>query len=89
MVLGLAPLTPSPGQQARDRSIVVVPPVVVFDLRRVRPNSVSLAWRSASRAIIAWSRPQTLVDTEYDDRHPTILPLDDSRPVIAVIKQNI
>lgn len=26
---------------------------------------------------LTWSKPQTLVDTECDDRHPTILELDD------------
>ena len=28
---------------------------------------------------LTWSKPETLIDTEHDDRHPTIIELDDGR----------
>ena len=55
----------SPGRQARECITVVLPPVVVVDLKLAVnsvPNTTSvwfggpLAWRYATRALIAWSR---------------------------------
>lgn len=56
----------SPGQQARGSFVVVVPPVVVVDPRRLRPNSVArsmsvwfsspLACGCRSTAVMVWPR---------------------------------